>query len=58
MPINNIKGYIQDSLGNLIFLEYLVLNWSRIQGTIPESLGNLTRLRVISLALNHLIADV
>ncbi|XP_071919752.1 receptor kinase-like protein Xa21 isoform X2 [Coffea arabica] len=49
-----IKGALSASIGNLTFLEELILDNNFFRGTIPYSLGNLSNLRILSASDNVL----
>ncbi|XP_031120480.1 receptor-like protein EIX2 [Ipomoea triloba] len=58
---NILNGSIPDALGDMNFLESLILDWNFFTNGIPKSFGNLTHLQILSLGnnqLNESIADL
>ncbi|XP_066341565.1 putative receptor-like protein kinase At3g47110 [Miscanthus floridulus] len=47
-----LTGTISPAIGNLTYLEYLVLKKNQLSGTIPASIGSLRRLRYLDLCDN------
>ena len=55
---NNISGYIDTSIGNLIQLEQLSIFGTDLSDTIPNSLYELPNLKRLELFLNNLTGDL
>ncbi|MEM8526180.1 MAG: HYR domain-containing protein [Bacteroidota bacterium] len=53
---NDLKGEIPNAIGQLTYLESLVLNGNQIRGTIPSSISKNRRLFSISLSFNEITA--
>jgi Leucine-rich repeat (LRR) protein len=49
-----LSGGIPSSLGNLVNLQFLALNYNQFSGSIPSSLGNLVNLQILALNSNQL----
>ncbi|OQU83536.1 hypothetical protein SORBI_3005G131600 [Sorghum bicolor] len=47
-----LTGTISPAIGNLTYLEYLVLEKNQLSGTIPDSIGSLRRLQYLDLCDN------
>lgn len=55
---NELRGTIPSDLGNLTYLESLILAKNQLQGTIPSELGNLTYLEALTLYENQLRGSI
>jgi len=53
-----LSGPIPTSLGSLINLEYLYLDFNRLSGELPASLGGLTQMRSLALYRNYLEGSI
>jgi len=51
---NNLVGSIPSSIGNLINIQYLYLQYNKLSGSIPSAMGNLSRLSYLKLYKNQL----
>jgi Leucine-rich repeat (LRR) protein len=51
---NQLSGSIPESLGNLSYLQFLILGYNQLSGSIPDSLGNLSSLQSLYLYNNQL----
>ena len=58
LPFNRLSGLLPYSLGNLEYLELLVLYDNKILGAVPSSLAVLFRLQRLDLSLNRLTGPV
>lgn len=54
LRFNNLSGRIPSDLGNLILLEYLLLNKNHFSGEIPSTFGNLSSLLGCDFSNNNL----
>lgn len=54
LAVNDLKGEIPPSIGNLKKLEYLHLGANEISGSIPAQIGNLIELKRLHLTNNNL----
>ncbi|CAL9750747.1 unnamed protein product [Musa acuminata subsp. burmannicoides] len=58
LSMNNIIGYIPETLGTLIHMEELNLFNNSISGQIPETIGDLQNLRILILNNNHISGQI
>ncbi|MDD3195274.1 MAG: C10 family peptidase, partial [Paludibacter sp.] len=58
LKIANPKGTIPSSIGDLVELNYLDLNWGQLSGELPVEIGNLLKLRSLELNNNELSGSI
>ncbi|KAF8378108.1 hypothetical protein HHK36_029444 [Tetracentron sinense] len=54
LGINQLSGYLPDSIGHLKKLRFLRLNRNSFWGSIPTSIGSLSFLKELDLSVNHM----
>jgi uncharacterized delta-60 repeat protein len=58
LPSNELAGEIPASIGNLMYLEQLGLEFNQLFGPIPTQLGNLSNLRYLEAHSNNLSGPI
>ncbi|KAG7036052.1 putative LRR receptor-like serine/threonine-protein kinase [Cucurbita argyrosperma subsp. argyrosperma] len=54
----SIKGFLPRDLGQLSYLEELILHGNKLVGTVPKELGYLKNLRVLDIGMNQLTGPI
>ncbi|KAF7828289.1 putative LRR receptor-like serine/threonine-protein kinase [Senna tora] len=55
---SSLRGFLSPELGQITYLQELVLNGNNLIGTIPKELGMLTSLKVLDLGTNQLSGPI
>ncbi|KGN50115.1 probable LRR receptor-like serine/threonine-protein kinase At1g63430 [Cucumis sativus] len=53
-----IKGFLSGDLGQLSFLEELIVHGNKLHGPVPKELGYLKNLRILDLGMNQLTGPI
>ncbi|KAA0042773.1 hypothetical protein IC582_022350 [Cucumis melo] len=53
-----IKGFLSGDLGQLSFLEELILHGNKLHGPVPKELGYLKNLRILDLGMNQFTGPI
>ncbi len=56
--VNQLSGPIPTEFGQLVKLQYLMLDSNQLSGSIPTELGNLTQLKYLLLCYNQLTGSI
>nr|BAC42570.1 putative receptor protein kinase [Arabidopsis thaliana] len=55
---SSIKGFLAPELGQITYLQELILHGNILIGTIPKEIGNLKNLKILDLGNNHLMGPI
>uniref|UniRef100_A0A1J3JCL1 Putative LRR receptor-like serine/threonine-protein kinase n=3 Tax=Noccaea caerulescens TaxID=107243 RepID=A0A1J3JCL1_NOCCA len=55
---SSIKGFLAPELGQITYLQELILHGNILLGTIPKEIGNLKNLKILDLGNNHLTGPI
>ncbi|CAK9310973.1 unnamed protein product [Citrullus colocynthis] len=53
-----LKGFLSEDLGQLSFLEELILHGNKLHGPVPKELGCLKNLRILDLGMNQFTGPI
>ncbi|XP_010430437.1 PREDICTED: probable LRR receptor-like serine/threonine-protein kinase At1g63430 [Camelina sativa] len=55
---SSIKGFLAPELGQITYLQELILHGNILLGTIPKEIGKLKNLKILDLGNNHLMGPI